>query len=137
MNFLWTQCSTITTSVVRYIHESSSDMNTIRITNLFLIELKHSPWEKTHACYCRSGLELMVGWSLGPKGKLSTIILLKGHSIKLPCRFISLYLKISASLRLHQRIFFVQNMTVNAKTHNWSKCNSKHQPPMGHLYHTH
>lgn len=56
---------------------------------------------------------------MGPRGE-PIIILLCGYNVKLLCKFISLYSHISASIRAHQKSFFVQQRVVNAETRNWS-----------------
>lgn len=68
-----------------------SDMNVIRIDNLFQIKLKSLPQKKTHVWYCQSGQEHLGRWLISSKGKLPTIILLNGHSVKLSSKFLSLY----------------------------------------------
>lgn len=56
-----------------------------------------------------------------PRDKLTPIILLNGHSIKLPSKSVSFTQKTSAALRLCPSDFLVHWVVVNIETHNWLK----------------
>ena len=63
----------------------------------------------------------------GPKSKIlkresTTITLLNEHIIKQTPNNLSLYPQISASLKPHLGIFFLQWMVINTETHNQSRC---------------
>lgn len=51
---------------------------------------------------------------------VSNLILLIGHSIKFPSKYISLCPQINAALKPCQRSVFVQWMTISSETYNWS-----------------
>lgn len=63
----------------------------------------------------------------GPKSKVLrreriTITLLNEHIIKQIPNNLPLYPQISASLKPHLGIFFLQGMVINTETHNQSRC---------------
>lgn len=61
----------------------------MRVTNWFLIGFKDPTYEETHDWYHKSGQEIMIGLFIGCVDEHTTIILLTGHIIKLPSKFVS------------------------------------------------
>lgn len=50
---------------------------------------------------CKPRQELVPGEVKGPKGEGTGIILVNGHSVKLPCNYVCLYSQVGAALCLH------------------------------------
>ena len=107
--------------MTRYGYWYNSDVNVLLITKFFMIDLRTYPQEETHASYCESDKEPMAGEFLGTRVKLTTIILQNIDSIKLPSKYLSLYPRIAATFKPHQRSFFMKWMMVITETYKWSK----------------
>lgn len=76
----------IMTGLTRYAHWYNSIMNLMAI-NSFLIGFKIAPQERTHTWYYKH----VATEVLCPKGECNTVILLNGHRIKLPSKYLALY----------------------------------------------
>lgn len=83
-------------------------MNVLLINNYFLIDLRTYPQEETHDSYCESDNEPMAGEFLGTRAEPITIILQNVDSLKLSSKSIPSYPQITATLKPHQRCFFMK-----------------------------
>lgn len=93
------------TSVVRYSYGYNRGTGVTGVTSHFLAGFK--------ACFTGRNICLVPQSSPGPM--VEPIILLKGHNIKLPSRFLSFYPQITAVLRYHQRSLSVQWVVGNTE----------------------
>lgn len=58
----------------------------------------------------------MAGEVLGPKVEPASVMLLKGHAVKMPSKYVSTHRPGSLSVFVWERAAF------NAEAHNWSRC---------------
>lgn len=78
-------------------------MNVTGIANHSTIEFKVSSTGRNKCLVLTSDQELGL---VGPSGESTTIVLIKEFMIKIPSKYVFLYLYISAGLSPHQRNFF-------------------------------
>lgn len=68
----------VTSGITRFAHKYNSGTDLVKVSNHLLLEVKPIAQEKANAVYCNSGEKSVVGKLTGPRGALSTFILLNG-----------------------------------------------------------